>query len=205
MAGTKKLVLGMCGLGLIVVGALAVGAPGIRARPVSVAVVDVQKVFDSLAEKVQVDADLQTRAEKLRQEDQERTRRIEDLQRDLNTLAAPGTSAFVQKQEELEQQALELRAWREYQSAKLQRERALQYERLYRKMLDTIGQVAREGGFDLVLFKEAPVDTANLKPEQLGTFIQIRKVLWVTEDLDLTDQVIQKMNNEYRNLTAPKN
>lgn len=181
-----------------------VGAAAGKARPVAVGVVDVQKVFDSLAEKVQADADLQTKADRLQQEGQDRERKLQDLQKDLEVLAAPGSPTHTQKQEELERLAIEFQSWRNFQSQKLQRERAIRYEQLYRRMSETLGQLARENNFDVVLFKEGAFDTRNVKPEQLGTVIQLRKVLWTADDLDLTDMLVQRMNNEFKNMAAPK-
>ena len=111
----------------------------------------------------------------------------------------PGTPAFNEKQAQLEQKAIELQAWRGYQNQRLNRERGLQIERLYRNVTDTIGRVAEENGFDIVMFKERPVDFTGAKPEALKTLIQVRKVLWAAEQLDLTDQVIQMMNNDFSN------
>lgn len=177
-------------------------AAAMKARPVAAAVVDVQKAFDSLAEKVQVEAELQTRADRLKQEEQSRQKKLEELQKDMEMLAA-GSPAFAQKEEEIARQLVELQAWRNFQTQKLTRERGLQIEGLYRKIVDSIGRLAKENGYDIVLFKEGPADFRNAKPEQLTALIQVRKVLWASNELDLTDQLVQRMNNEFKNMAAP--
>jgi len=169
-------------------------------RPTSVAVVDVQLVFESLKEKVQIEADLKGRLEQLNQDEQDRKRELEELKSDLEILA-PDTPAYNEKQAKLEQSAIELQAWRTFQTQKLNRERGLQIERLYRKLLDAIGRISQQNGYDLVLFKEKPVDFRGTKPEALNTLIQVRKVLWSSDELDLTDQIIQLINNEFSNRT----
>ena len=201
----KSAVVGLV-LATLAMGGAAIGAAAGagKARPVSVGVVDVQKVLEQLSEKIQVDADLQTRTDRLQQEAQDREKKIQDLQKDIEILAAPGSAAHEQKMEEAGNKVAELRAWREVQSQRLQREKATQYANLYRKITDTIGQTAKETGFDIVLFKETQIDMRNLKPEQLGAFIQVRKLLWSSDDLDITDQVIQKMNNDFKNSTTKK-
>ncbi|MEX0775432.1 MAG: OmpH family outer membrane protein [Phycisphaeraceae bacterium] len=183
---------------LLLAGLMTSPALAQKARPTAIAVVDVQKVFDSLQEKNQVEADLQSRANALKQEETDRRKKLDDLQKDLEMLA-PGTTAHTQKQEDLERQAVELQAWQQFQNQKLQRERSLQIEGLYRKILDAIGRVAKEAGYDLVLFKEGAIDFKNANPQQLAALIQVRKVLWSAPDLDVTDQVTQRMNNEYKN------
>lgn len=166
-------------------------------KATGVAVVDVQRAFDSLKEKSQIEADLQTQADKVKQEDQERTTKIKELQQDLSILQ-PGTAAYEKKQEEFERAALDRQVWLNFQQQKLNRERAVRIENIYKKMLNAIGRTATQNGYQIVLFKEPPVQFSNVtKPEQISALIQVRKVLWSADELDLTDQVIQKLDNEF--------
>jgi Skp family chaperone for outer membrane proteins len=185
---------------LLLAGGLAVtlAAGAVKGRPTALAVVDVQKSFDSLSEKVQVEADLQSAADKIKQEELDRQKDLKQLQEDLGILAR-NTAAFTQKSDELEKKVVEFQAWRNWQTAKLSRERGVRIEDIYRKLTDAIGRVAKESGYDMVLFKEGPIRFPADKPEQISAMVQVRKVLWAADDLDLTEQVIQKMNNEYKN------
>ncbi len=169
-------------------------------RPTAVAVMDVQVIFDSLKEKMQIEADLKSQLEQINTDDQDRKQELQELRSDLDILA-PDTPAYNEKQSQLEQKAIELQAWRNFQTQKLNHERGLQIEKLYRKMLTAAGQLCKQNGYDLVLFKEQAVNFAGAKPEALKTLIQVRKVLWSADDLDITDQVIQLMNNEFTNST----
>ncbi len=167
-------------------------------RPTAAAVADIQLIFESLKEKMQIEADLKSQLEQLNQVEQERKQELQELKTDLEILAAD-TPAYNEKQDKLEQNAIELQSWRTFQTQKLNRERGLQVERLYRQVLDAVGRIATQNGYDIVFFKEKPVDFRGSKPEALNTLIQVRKVLWSADDLDLTDQVIQLMNNEFSN------
>jgi len=168
-----------------------------RARPTSVAVMDVEKVFNALDERTRIEADLKTRGERLQQEERERAEEIRKIQQDLEILV-PGTSNYENKEGQLTQKAMELQVWRQFQNARLGRERAIQIENLYRKMTDSLARVAKDNGYDVVIFKEKGVDFPKDKPEQLLTVIQLRKVLWAADDLDISDQVITVMNNEFK-------
>ncbi len=169
-------------------------------RPTAAAVVDVQMVFESLKEKMQIEADLKGRLEQLNQDEQNQKQSLQELQSDMEILA-PDTPAYNEKQDQLERKVIELQSWISFQTQKLNRERGMQIERLYRKAVDAIGRVAQQSSYDIVFFKEKPVNFAGAKPEALNTLIQVRKVLWSAADLDLTDEVIQMMNNEYTNNT----
>jgi len=169
-------------------------------RPTAAGVIDVQMVFESLKEKMQIEADLKSRLEHLNLDEQEQKQRLQEIKSDLDILA-PDSPAYNEKQDQLEQKAIELQTWRTFQTQKLNRERGLQIERLYRKLIEAVGAVAQQNGYDLIMFKEKPVDFRGAKPEALNTLIQVRKVLWSAPDLDLTDQVTQLMNNQFSNMT----
>ncbi len=173
-------------------------------KATGVAVVDVQKAFDALREKVQVEAELKSAADVVMQEDARRKQALEALQTDLQILAR-NTPPYDRKQEELERAALDRQVWLQFQQAKLNRERALRIENIYKKMTETIGRVATANGYKLVLFKEPDVNLAQItKPDQISAVIGARKVLWSADELDLTDQVIQKLNNDFSSGVAPR-
>jgi len=173
-------------------------------KATGVGVVDVQKAFDALKEKTQVEAELQSAADLVKTEDQRRTTKLNDLQNDLKVLAA-GTPPYEKKQEELERAALDRQVWLQFQQAKLNRERALRIEAIYKRMIDAVGRVATANGFKVVLFKEPDVNLSQItKPEQISAVIGARKVLWSSDELDLTEQVTTKLNNEFSSGTTPK-
>lgn len=186
-------------LALGIGGFVAANANGLlSSRPSAVAVVNVLSVFESLKEKLQVEANLQSRAEGVKLDMQDRKRMLEELKSDLDILA-PDTPAYNEKQAKLEQNFIESTAWGNFQNQKIAQEQVIQYERLYQKMMEAIGTIGRENGYDLVLFKEKPVNFRGAKPETIPRIIQSRKVLWSGDNLDLTDEVIQRMNNQYSN------
>lgn len=197
---TQRMMIALLVAAVVAFGGLGAATANhlMKGRPTAIAVCDVQRLFDSLKEKAQVEGDLQVQAQKLQQEKTDREKDLRQLQSDLEILA-PDTPAYDQKQDELERKAVELQAWAQFQQNKLNRERAVQIEGIYRKMADAIGRVAKENGYDVVLFKEAEINFRGAKPEQLSGLIQIRKVLFAVDDLDVTDVTVSKMNNEFVN------
>jgi Skp family chaperone for outer membrane proteins len=200
MTRTRMAWIGLIALAITLIGVVGAGAQGLAAaRPTKVAVVDVLKVFNSLQEKANVEADIRQRGERLRNEEEARRKELNDLQNDLQMLA-PDTQAYTQKTEQIKSKLIELRVWSTINSDNLQAESSIQLANLYRKMLDTIGRVAKENQYDMVLYKEQQADFQNAKAETINQLIQIRKLLWSSDDLDLTDQVVTRMNNEYKNM-----
>lgn len=174
----------------------AVANNAMRAQPTAVAVVNIEHAFDNLAEKAAVEAEIRARGERLGEEEQERRERIRGLREDLDVLA-PGAQAHREKQDELEREAFELQNWAQFQQQRLQREHILQTERLYRKLTEALGRVAEDEGYDIVLFREAIPRFQAENPQELVAQIQMRKVLHANESVDITDRVIQRMNNAF--------
>lgn len=175
-----------------------------KGRPVAVAVVDIEKVFNGIAEKAQVKADLTTMAEKLGQEKNAKKKELEQQQDDLKALS-PDNPNFKAASEALQQKVFEFDAWQRWQQARVANEDRLRTVALYRKIVDSAGAAAKENGYDLVFFKEPAADRLlNLKPEALDDAMSTRKLLWYADDLDITEVVINTMNNNYKNAAKPK-
>ncbi len=169
---------------------------GTRAQPTSVAVVDLERVFESSKEKLKFDQDQRTAREQLQKQAETKQKAASTMKSELDTLA-PGTPAYTQKQQELELAAVEFQAWSQYEQVKVNREAAVRIEGLYRKSIDAIDRMAQEMGYDLVLYREAQTKFQYENIQQLLQQIGFRKVLYATDGIDITDQVIQRMNNEF--------
>lgn len=169
-----------------------------KPRAVTVAVVDVQKVFNSLDEKASVEADITQQTESLQKQEQDKQTALKALQADLSVLVA-GTKAYDDTQDKLENKAIEFKVWQQFNQRKLEHDKAARLEALYKKVVDAIGSIAKSSGYDLVLFKDNTGDIKGENQQQLAAMIQVRKVLYSAPDLDITDQVTQKLNNEWNN------
>lgn len=184
---------------LFLAAGLAGATAALQAQPTATAVVDVQQVFSSLEERTQLEADMQGRAEQFSQQRQNREQQIQQLQQELQVLN-PGSDAYQQKQDEYGKAVMEYQVWARFEEQKLKVEHALQLERLYRRTTDAISKVAQEYGYDIVLYKEQPLqlNRQELNIDQVRSQIAIRKVLYASDTVEVTDRVIQRMNNEYQ-------
>ena len=191
-ASALLLAIGLIGLA----GAGAQNAIQGRAQPTTVAVVQLARVFDELQQTTAINAEFSGRSQRLEREETDRRAEITRLENDLRDLL-PGTSAHDQTQQQLAQKVIELQAWIEFQRQMLQRDHALQIEKTYRDIIGGISRVASDVGYDLVIFKPAELEFSNAKPQQVFEEIRLRPVLYARNTIDITDQIIQRMNNEY--------
>ena len=169
-----------------------------QARPTAVGVVDVMRLVEGLQEKPEIEAELKVQQERVQQEFQDMQAKLKRLEEDLGLLSA-GSDAHTAKLNEAMRLAIEADAFLKFSEKRLNREYATAFEGLYRKMVDAAGKVASENGYDLVLYKDRPVSFANADAKQLRALFSLQKVLWSRTDMDLTDQVVLRMNNEYEN------
>lgn len=165
--------------------------------PIRVAVVAVEEVFNNLSERRSVEADIQSEIEALQQEQQDRRSEIEDLEEDYSILA-DGSDAAQQAREELEKKLVEYEVWQQVSSRKMESERAVRISSIYRKMMAAIENIADREGYDMVMFKDdIPEFRGAENQQQIAAMIQSRKLLYSSERLDISDQVLQRMNNEF--------
>jgi Skp family chaperone for outer membrane proteins len=165
-------------------------------QPTAVAVVDWAQLYQGLDEKLQFEVDQKSAGEKVEAERKAKEDHLRGLQSDLNMLTptAPGSQA---KRDEANLAIVEYRIWTEYQNKKLVSEAGRRVEDLYRRSLKVIALVADENGYGLVLFKESAPIFAYENARQLFGQIMSRKMLYSSDAIDITDQVLQQMNNDF--------
>ena len=162
--------------------------------PVVVGVVGVETVLNQVDARTQMNADLQSARERVLAEKETRDKLVKDLQQDLEWLP-DNSPEHLRKQEELEEATIQRAAWVTYQNNKLAREEKLRYEDLYRQMLAAIQEVSEGSSVDLVLFKEKHFEVPReWNTAQILALAANRKVLYARPGMDLTEQVITRMN-----------
>ncbi|MBH06648.1 MAG: hypothetical protein CMJ20_10030 [Phycisphaeraceae bacterium] len=166
----------------------------------SIAVVDVQKVFRNCKEKQHIDADIESRRTNAQAKASAAQDELRELQKDLELLN-PEEEAFQHKQEQIARAIIEGQTELKFRETQIVREMMLRSGSLYRKMRRACGDVSRANGHDVVLYKEPEELVRSQNLEQLSRQIGGRKVLWAAGELDITDQVIQKLDNAWDNTT----
>jgi Skp family chaperone for outer membrane proteins len=178
------------------VGAYASGRM-MAAKPTAVGCVDVFQVFATLKEKTQIEADIKSINDRMGEEQRQKGEELKQMEEAMKILM-PGSADYLKAEDEYTQKALEFRAWTELQKAKLVRENKIRVQALYNKILAATAAVAKDNGFDLVIYKEGAVDFSRVQdPRLLDDAVRNRKVLYSAEGMDLTDQVKTRMDNEW--------
>jgi Skp family chaperone for outer membrane proteins len=185
-------------------------APSLAAPPTSVAIVDLTTVIGSLKE-VQVrnesleaqkkadDAELKKIADELRKAQEDFTSGVID---------ADSPEGRRKRADMFEKQALGRARKEAFEGVRdLQAGEGL--GQMYDKILATVSQLAAKDGYDLVIVDDRsivfPKDEKgrlqNVSKNQAEAIMSTRRILFAVDRIDITQQVVQKMNAEYN---APK-
>lgn len=164
--------------------------------PTVVAVCDVVQVFNNNARAHDLQARLEKKRDAIEAENQKRQKAIEDARAVLLTLKE-GQPQYEKTLDEIQRLTIERQAWLEFENQRVLREHKRLTQDLYDEILATIASVSERRGIDVVLYLETEViDTENTR--QLLTMIERRKVLYAGEQVDITEDVLRRLNDAYR-------
>lgn len=195
---TRNILIASTALIVLIVGMVGVNAQGVLSgEPSAVGVVDLRNLYDSLREKQQIDAELETIRTRLTTERDSKQKEIAQLQQDMDMLV-PGTPPYAEAQDKYEKAALDYQLWAAYEQNKVGRENNARIESLTQNAETAIQAVAEAQGIDLVLFKQQTIRTGTNAQGRIQA-ANINIVAWSSDNVDITNAVAQYMNNEFEN------
>ncbi len=168
------------------------------AQPTAVAVVDLPGILEGLEEKGRHEANLQAVIQESQAKLDDLTKRLGIIRDDLELLP-PDTAEWRAKFGEgleLQQQA-EVRSKVLTQTISLQRGDSLRT--LFLKIEAGIAKIAERDGYDIVLLDDSTFPLPQQAPDtNMERAILSKTVLYAHESVDITQAVINLLNNEYR-------
>ena len=169
-----------------------------RPAPVTarVAVCDVGLVFSKYLRREELTAQFNERRKATAAENDKQAQALEQMQKAIEQLKE-GTKDFDARVAEFEQASIRYKNWREYQEALFVREHRKLTEEMYKEVLEAIAAVAKENGYDMVLYRDN-VDLSSGTTTELLTKMTQRKCLYVDPALDITDMTTDRVNREYK-------
>ncbi len=166
------------------------------ATPTRVAVCDVAKVFNNYQRAKDLTAEFEQRRRRIKVEDDRRDARLKQLQATLSALK-PGSKEHETRLAEYMKASIERQVWRKMQEELAIRQHRRLTEEMYKEILRAVDAVAKERGFDLVIYLEN-VPIASASTSELLNKIAQRKVLYHDPRIDITQTVLQRVNSRYR-------
>ncbi|HUO10714.1 MAG TPA: OmpH family outer membrane protein [Phycisphaerae bacterium] len=184
---------------LILIAALSLGQTATPA-PRVLAVININKVFSSLNEKIDGDASIKQMADQFQADQQKREQELEKIAGQLrdDTLFKTDSPEYRNLQDKALQMKSEYDANANMAQQKLLIEQRLKTIQIYRRMNDAIKQYAESKGIGLVLVADDINFDAAQTIEGVTQRIANRKVIYAHPDYDITQQIIEKMNADYK-------
>ena len=176
------------------VGGRAWSAPE-AARPLRIGVVSLTRLWDGYQRRLFLDSKLiqfrQTKAQTL----QEKKDEVDQLRQKIELLA-PGSTQRQEAEGELQQKQVEGRTLAELSAKEVARRYFEYWDLVYNDIRAAVQQVAQAQGYDLV-FKTVESQSRTTSTRELQGKIEGRTVLYAAAELDLTEEVLTVLNENF--------
>ncbi|GJM26920.1 MAG: hypothetical protein DHS20C16_33350 [Phycisphaerae bacterium] len=161
-----------------------------------IAVIDVAQVFESYEMTRDLEAMFNAKRQELATEAEQRRTSIEQMRRGLAAFD-PASSDYISREKELIRAEVDFQVWSTHSEQRLKTNHKLWLLSIYRNTQAMVSQLANERNFDLVLTfdrlaEDAP-DSVTLRQQ-----ILLQKVIYHHSRIDITTEVLNRLNNEYK-------
>ena len=163
-----------------------------------VAVVNLYRIFDETEQIADLNEQIRAREADFQAEAKRRQAAIEEMQAAI-TAFRPGTADHETRRKELVRQNIESNVWFQTTESDIERTKYEWTKLIYEKSLEITEQIARERGFDAVLQnKQYTPMMVDPNVTAMRRVIQDRTVVFFRDEIDITDEIIRRMNASYR-------
>jgi Skp family chaperone for outer membrane proteins len=175
---------------------LAQNASSSGAAGSQVACVNLVHIFDNFEQTKVLN---QKRLEDMKELDQVRQEKAKDIQAEKDALEAysPDSAEYFKRSKKLKKMQYDFEVWKRLEQDRIAEAYLHWYRKTYKMMMQEIEQVAKKRGVDLVVTQE----DLNLREAQdVKSLIQqifLRKVVYNSPRVDLTEQVLSNLNAEF--------
>ncbi|MBN1553214.1 MAG: OmpH family outer membrane protein [Phycisphaerae bacterium] len=161
------------------------------------AVCNIVEIFGEYQKAKDMTADLNKQREMIEAENNQRLKKAEVLQTQLEGYKADSPK-YDETLEEIQRQQINRQVWLRMKQEEILRKHRRLTEEMFREFRIVIAEVAKEKGFDLVL-QSQPVELQNAQNvQQVIAQIDRQKVLYEAPGVDITAVVLQRLNEGYK-------
>lgn len=170
-----------------------------RPAPITLGMVDMEKLINGLTELADRNAEIRTRGEVYEKELAELKKTMDSLESQLKvTIPKSDTQARTKAMADLYMTKANFEAKRNAYQQLLDLENGDILRDVYAKCSAAVAAFAQREGLDLVIFDDRSIDLpprASMK--EYESIIQSKRILFAESRLDITQRLITVMNNEY--------
>lgn len=170
------------------------------APPTAVAKINLTRVLEGLNQRAAAEQAVNDMRLAMSSQDEQRQRELRQLQEGLAELSG---EALRTAEDELAMKMLQYQAWLKVSDQQLDVESSLQLRALYRSIRNAVESLAEAEGYDLVVVDDSSSEFALNPQSSMSRQMQVRqqiigrRVLYGRDAIDITDQLIVRMNNAW--------
>jgi|SoiMethySBSTD1v2_1073268.scaffolds.fasta_scaffold00192_34 Skp family chaperone for outer membrane proteins len=178
-------------------------------KPAVIATVRLSTVLEKLDQRGEALANMDTMRQQVKAEETKRKDEVTKLQEQLDAMRKdaadkPVPPEAIALQEQLALKTLRFQAWSRVTLDKIDIEKALQYQDIYRSIKSSAAAMASANGYDIVLVDDSQGDITTTADSRVSREAQViqqiigRRMLYANPALDITDELITRMNNAHK-------
>lgn len=166
-----------------------------EAEDFKIGVVDISGVFEKYQKRIDLDQELKEQEQGFQDEINKKRKEIIDLDEETQLLDL-GSESRSKNENLMERKNVELEGYAKFAERQLLKKYKNFFENTYQEVVQKVEEIGKQNNFDLIIKKEEP----NLESGQISDLqfkIGIRTVLYHSESVDITSDVIDNLNASY--------
>jgi Skp family chaperone for outer membrane proteins len=200
----------VCLVAAIIVGAIGYESLFAEAKATTgatkIGLVSVRSVFQNCKKNSDWKTKMTAEQDKVIAELDKLNKEVDALQADLKTRKT-GSDDALKLMKDITEKKASLEGQKQYYQEQFKVKDQMWTEKMYVEVLDAVGKIAKQKGYDLVLEKD-DVDLPAASATELMLIIRTHKVLYHNEDMDITSEVLAAVDAQQAGTTgnsvAPK-
>ncbi len=166
-----------------------------EAEDFKIGIVDISRVFDKFQKRIDLDQELKEQEKGFQDEVNKKRKEIIDLDEETQLLDL-GSESRSNNENLLERKNVELEGYAKFAERQLLKKYKDFFENIYQEVVQKVEEIGKQEGFDLII-KNEESDLKSGKISDLQFKIGIRTVLYHSDSVDITLDVIDTLNASY--------
>ena len=183
---------------------------GQQQDPATIATINLTKVMEGLEQRSESEVKLDQMRRDFEAERDRRQRRIQTMETEMREKQQQvreeraGMDELQRIEERIALESLNFQAWLRFQTDRIDVEKALLWQDLYRAVRRATGEMARSERYDLVIYDDTDEELFINPESRMSREMQVqqqmvsRMLIHASSSLDITTELVERMNNQYR-------
>ncbi len=195
----RAIIAVLAGLG-IMLSPLCAHLPAAEVKTLKVGVVNLKRIFNDYKKKKDREVELQKERNELQSELDKKEKELKKLEKEMEILEG---EEKLKKKEEFDEKRKDYTAFYSYNNKELQKKQVELWNTMFNEIVEEVEDFGEKGEYDLIL-KTDPDPIRGESLEEIQLRVDIKKVLFHSPKVDLTEPIIKALNDRYKKIKESK-